>query len=154
MIHLSHKKILLLTGIFFSLLCITTNAHSQEHLTIDQAKSFFPSQLKSYRFKSLKVKSKNQQWKEFSGTYLSGKNKLKLILNQVVPSGNPEWKKMILPAEETTAGFPSMIHKKGDKHTLMVLIKKMFRLDFKSRDIDPNTLRELAKEYDFSTFNQ
>lgn len=119
------------------------------HLTEDVAKGLFPEKLGGYKLKSFKIVEKDDKWHEIKTNYKGKSGTLKVVINDYPPKGNPEWEKLIAPAKQETAGFMSMMHKKDDKHTLMVIVEKRYRVDFKSSDLKPEEIEKVAKDFDF-----
>jgi hypothetical protein len=112
----------------------------------------FPAELVDYKFDSVKVKDKSEAWKEYSATYKTGKKtgkELKVVINDVLPAGDPKWKSDIPSIEKTLGEFASKTVKDEDKVTVMVLVGKRFRIDFKSRQISAEKLEKMAEAFDY-----
>lgn len=118
------------------------------HLSEDVAKGLFPEKLGDYKLDSFKIVEKDDKWHEIKTNYKGKSGTLKVIINDYPPKGNPEWEKLIAPAKKETQGFMSMMHAKGDKHTLMVIVEKRYRVDFKSEDLKPEEIEKIAEKFD------
>lgn len=143
----------LLTTIFLGNDLAKAEPVAAKHLSKSEATKLFPGKVLDYKFKDLKIKKKSETRVEYSATYKTtkkGKKELKLVITDVLPVGDPSWFEQIVPSEEDTGGYPSKMHKDKDKHTLMVLVGKRFRVDFKSRQISPEKLIQMSKTFDFS----
>ena len=122
------------------------------HLSKTAAEKLFPKELVGYKLKDLKIKDKSDAWKEYSATYKTSKKsdkELKLVINDVLPAGDPKWQEQVLPGEDLIGEYPAKAVKDEDKHTVMVLVGKRFRIDFKSRQISPEKLRTMAEAFDY-----
>ena len=130
-----------------SLLCFTAFlvssfafSHAQEaiHLSKSEAGKLFPKELVGYKLKDLKIKKKSEIWAEYSATYKTskkGEKELKLVINDVFPVGDPEWKDQFAGSKDVIANFPAKEVAGDDKHTVMVRVGERFRVDFQ---IPPN----------------
>lgn len=123
---------------------------SKKHLDIKQVTPLFPSTLITYAFDSVKKKTKSADWIELSATYKLGDRKLKVVINDYLPNGNPEWKTLFdsLP-EQSTNGYQAAFHQKKDKSTWMVLVGDRFRVDFKSTTDNQESLQRMASAFDY-----
>ncbi len=136
------------------LLAFSSTAVAQEpaHLSKSAAQKLFPKELVGYKLKDVKVKDKSAEWKEYSATYKTskkGEKELKVVINDVLPDGDPKWKLDIPATEAGVQDFPAKEVKDEDKFTVMVLVGDRFRVDFKSREISPEKLKAMAEAFNF-----
>ena len=124
---------------------------TKKHIGLNQATNVFPSQLLKYEFKSIKQKAKSDVWIEYSSTYKYKDKKLKVVINEYLPNGNPEWQTLFSQlGKRQTKGYDAAFNRKNGKSSWMVIVGKRFRVDFKSSDIGEETLRKIAKDFNFS----
>lgn len=106
----------------------------------------FPQSLGQWKLAGVKTKTKD--WgKAYSSTYKSGKDELKVVINDAPPKGVPAWDAFF--TGQKLDGRPMTLDVKDDKITLMVRVQERFRVDFKSRNPEETGLEELAKQFDF-----
>ena len=129
---------------------IQSAATASGHLSRAQAKRLFPATLSGFAQSSFKIKEKSDEWQEYKGEYLRGQTVLKLVINDWLPKGNPEWEELMAEGSESVGGYRGLLKAKGNKVTLMVQVAERFRVDFKSRTMSGDQLREVAKAFDFS----
>ncbi len=127
-------------------------AQEATHFSEKEASKFFPKELVGYKLKDLKLKKKSDSWVEYSSTYKTSKKgakELKLVINDVFPTGKAEWQDEFAEVTDKISDHKVKEVKADDKHTVMVLVGDRFRVDFKSRQISPEKLRAMAEAYDY-----
>ena len=120
------------------------------HLTQSQVRPLFPRHLGELALEGFAVKVKTDAWQEYKGTYKGGGKTLKVVINDWLPSGSPAWKELLAKGKRKTQGYPSYLEEKAQKRTLMVRVADRFRVDFKSRDLDDEQIRQAAGDFDLS----
>ena len=127
-------------------------AQQPSHLSKTDAEKLFPKELVGYKLHGFKIKDKSAVWKEYSATYKTSKKgdkELKVVINDVIPAGDPQWKTQVPSVEAGIQTYPAKEVKDDDKFTVMVLVGKRFRVDFKSREISPEKVKAMAEAFDF-----
>ena len=124
------------------------------HLTRSQAKQLFPQTLGSFALAQYKVHQKSEAWSEYKAEYMRGSQILKLVINDHLPAGNPAWADKLASGTDTVSGHTALLEVKGRKITLMVRPHERFRVDFKSRNMNADQLREIADKYDLGPLAQ
>ena len=128
------------------------DGHLGKLLSINQVTPLFTSTLLEYQFDSVKKKTKSTDWVELSATYKNAGNKLKVVINDYLPNGNPQWKTLFADLEQqSTNGYQAAFNEKNNKSTWMVLVGQRFRVDFKSSTEDQQRLMKLAEQFDYKT---
>jgi len=124
---------------------------SQEFLGLTKARTSFPSTLASYRLdKIIKQKNKSEVWKEYSATYKNNSSELKVVINEHVPDGNPEWQKLFSQSERKTKEYNAAFSEKNGKSSWMVRVGSRFRVDFKSKTESESTLKEISEKFNYA----
>ena len=109
--------------------------------------SMFPESLNGYTRKFHKTKKKD--WgNAHSATYKKGDDELKVVVNDAPPEGRKEWATFFKDGK-TYKDYPVALDAKPGKITLMVRVGKRFRVDFKTRTMTEDTLRNAADGFDF-----
>ena len=121
------------------------SASSREsHLGQSQIRPLFSAMLGGYKLAGTKVAVKSPEWAEYKGTYQSGSKEIKVVINDWIPEGKPDWDTKVPADGEKTQGFPSAFEEKSDKRTLMVRVGKRYRVDFKSTNMTAVEIRKVA----------
>ena len=132
----------------------STQNNDGTHLSRAQAKALFPSTLGSFALAQYKVKKKSTDWYEYKAEYMRGSQVLKLVINDHLPDGNPDWEAKLAAGVDTIGEHSALTEVKGNKVTVMFSPHKRVRVDFKSRNMSGSQLRDAAMEYDLALLSR
>ena len=142
-------------GVFVSLFCFLAapgcsgkggTGGPAAHLKRAQAKGLFPSVLGSFAQGEFKVQPEDEQCVLYKSDYLRGQKSVKVVVNDCLPA-DPEWDDLMQDGDGDLAGFPSALSKDGKTVTLMVRVGDRFRVDFKTKTLGTEALKEAAEGF-------